>query len=160
MSHTTNICLWSAILGIKLNKHCALHRTAVICILHTGRFGITIRETLRKKCFIITRVFQICLSEHGKIYLFSGNFLQNQRGKKETNKHLLESPLLKTLDTIGDCQKPVFSIDVAHHMHKLTNLWKFELNWSSKLQDNNERKNTLVTQSFVLSDAWFRDLKF
>ena len=46
-------------------------------------------------------------------------------------------------------------------MHKITNLWKFELNRSSKLLDNNERKkNTLVTRSCVLSDAWFRDLKF
>ena len=28
-----------------------------------------------------------------------------------------------------------------------------------KLRDNNGRKNTLVTQSCVLSDAWFRDLQ-
>ena len=34
-------------------------------------------------------------------------------------------------------------------MHKTTNLWKFELDWSSELQD--ERKNTLVTQSCVTS---------
>ena len=32
-------------------------------------------------------------------------------------------------------------------MHKITNLWNFELNWSSKLKDNKERKNTLVTRS-------------
>ena len=44
-------------------------------------------------------------------------------------------------------------------MHKITNLWKFEPNWSSKLRDNNGRKNTIVTQSRVLSDAWFWDLK-
>ena len=44
-------------------------------------------------------------------------------------------------------------------MHTITNLWKFELNWSSKLRDNNERKNTLVTQSSVRLDGWFRDLK-
>ena len=42
---------------------------------------------------------------------------------------------------------------------KWVNLWKFELNWSSKLRDNNERKTTLFTRSCVLSDAWFRDLK-
>ena len=36
----------------------------------------------------------------------------------------------------------------------------FKLNRSSKLRDNNERKNTLITRSCVLSDAWFRDLKF
>ena len=44
-------------------------------------------------------------------------------------------------------------------MQKITNLWKFELNRSSKLRDDNERKITLVTRSCVLSDAWFRDLK-
>jgi hypothetical protein len=67
---------------------------------------------------------------------------------------------LKTLDTIGNCQRPVFSLRVSQHMHKTTNLWKFELNRSSKLRDNSERKNTLVTGSCVLLDASFRDLKF
>ena len=47
---------------------------------------------------------------------------------------------LKTLDTIGNCQRPVFSLGVSQHMHKITKLWKFELNWSLKLRDNNERK--------------------
>ena len=28
-------------------------------------------------------------------------------------------------------------------MHKITNLWKFELNWSLKLRDNYERKKPL-----------------
>ena len=42
-------------------------------------------------------------------------------------------------------------------MHKITNLWKFELNRSSKLQDNNERKSTLVTQICVRLDGWLRD---
>ena len=53
---------------------------------------------------------------------------------------------LKTLDTIGNCQRPVFSIGVSEHTHKITNLSKFELNRSSKLGDINEKKkkNTLV----------------
>ena len=54
---------------------------------------------------------------------------------------------LKTLDTVGNCQRPVFSHGVSQHMHKITNLWKFELNWSLKLLDNYERKNTLVTRN-------------
>ena len=29
--------------------------------------------------------------------------------------------------------RPIFSLGVARHMHKITNLWKFELNWLSKL---------------------------
>ena len=40
------------------------------------------------------------------------------------------------------------------NVHKITELWKFELNWSSKLQDNNVRKNTLVARNCMLLDAW------
>ena len=56
--------------------------------------------------------------------------------------HVYDGPAvtLKTQDTIGNCQRPVFSLGVSQHMHKITNLWKFELNWLSKLRDNNERK--------------------
>ena len=63
----------------------------------------------------------------------------------QTNIHL------NTLDTIGNCQRLAFTVSVSQHMHKITNLWKFELNRSSKLRDNYERKNTLVTRSCVLS---------
>ena len=31
---------------------------------------------------------------------------------------------LKTLDDIGNCQRPVFSLGVSQHMHKITNLGK------------------------------------
>ena len=47
---------------------------------------------------------------------------------------------LKAVDTIGNCQRLAFTVGVSQHMHKITNLWKFELNRSSKLRDNNERK--------------------
>ena len=57
------------------------------------------------------------------------------------------------------CQRQVSSLGVSQHMHEITNQWKFELSWSSKLRNNNEIKNTLVTWSCVLSVAWFRDLK-
>ena len=67
--------------------------------------------------------------------------------------------MLKALDTIGKCQRLVFSFGVSQHMHKITNRWKFELNCSSKLQDNNGRETTLVTQSCVLSVSWFRGIK-
>ena len=50
--------------------------------------------------------------------------------------------ILKTLDTICNCQRLAFTVVVSQHMHKITNLWKFELNQSSQLQDNNERKNS------------------
>ena len=35
-------------------------------------------------------------------------------------------------------------------MHKITNLWKFELNWSSELGENDERKNTLVGRICII----------
>ena len=39
------------------------------------------------------------------------------------------------VDTIGNCQRPVFSLDVSHHMHhEITNLSTFKLNRSSKLR--------------------------
>ena len=31
---------------------------------------------------------------------------------------------LKTLDTIGNCRRPVFSLGASQHMHKVTNLYK------------------------------------
>ena len=67
---------------------------------------------------------------------------------------------LKTLDTIGICQRQVFSLGVSQHMRNKTNLLMFELNRSSKLRDNNERQNNLFTRSCLLSDAWFGNLKF
>ena len=66
----------------------------------------------------------------------------------------------KAVDTIGNCQRLAFTVGVSQHMHKIKNLWKFELNRSSNLRDNNERKNTLVTQTCVRLDGWFRDHKF
>ena len=44
------------------------------------------------------------------------------------------------MDTIGNCQRLASTVGVSQHMHKITNLWKFELNRSSKLRDNNERR--------------------
>ena len=38
-------------------------------------------------------------------------------------------------------------------MHKITNLWKFGLNWSLKLRENNERKKHPRRTSFVLLNA-------
>ena len=47
---------------------------------------------------------------------------------------------LQAVDTIGNCQRLAFTVGVSQHMNKTTNLWKIELNRSSKLRDNNERK--------------------
>ena len=43
---------------------------------------------------------------------------------------------LKGRHTIGNCQRPVFSLGVSHHSHKITILWKFGLNQLSKLREN------------------------
>ena len=80
--------------------------------------------------------------------------------EKPTSPEVCLKPIfhvLKTLDTIGNCQRPVISLVVSQHtcMHKITSLCKFEVNWSSKLRDNYERKITLLTRSCALSDARF-----
>ena len=41
----------------------------------------------------------------------------------------------------------------SQHIHKITNLWKSELNWWSKLQEINWRKKKPCRTSCVLSDA-------
>ena len=46
------------------------------------------------------------------------------------------------MDNIDSCQRPVFSLGVSQHKLKLTNLWKFELNWSSELRGNNDKEKT------------------
>ena len=66
--------------------------------------------------------------------------------------------LVKALDTFGNCQRPVFSFGVSQHMHKIINLWTFELIWSSKMEENNDRKKQSCRTSCLLSDAWNRDL--
>ena len=50
------------------------------------------------------------------------------------------SCLLKAVDTICSCQRLAFTVCVSQHSHKITNLWKFELDWSLELRDNYERK--------------------
>ena len=61
---------------------------------------------------------------------------------------------LKPVDTNGNCQRHVFLLGVSQQMHKITKLGNIELNyWLSKLRDNNERKDSLVTRSCVLLDA-------
>ena len=45
-------------------------------------------------------------------------------------------------------------------MHNVANLWKFELNRSSKLPENYGKKTTNVTRNYVLSDARLWNLKF
>ena len=36
--------------------------------------------------------------------------------------YLFHLSVLKAVDTIGNCQRPVFSLGVSQHKHKITNL--------------------------------------
>ena len=58
-----------------------------------------------------------------------------------------------SLDSIGNCQRPVFSLGVSQHMHKISKPVKILAQLAAKLRDNIERKKNLVTQSCVLLDA-------
>ena len=59
---------------------------------------------------------------------------------------------LKALDTFGNCQRPVLSFGVSKHMHKIISLWNLRLNWSLKLQENDEWKKHPCCLKFVLSN--------
>ena len=48
--------------------------------------------------------------------------------------------MLKALDTFGNCQRPVFLLGVSQQMQQKTKTIVF--NWSSKMLENNDRKNT------------------
>ena len=63
--------------------------------------------------------------------------------------HQPDDSFLKAVDTIGNCQRLAFTVGVSQHMHKITNLWKFELNRSSKLRDNNKRKKSPLSHGVV-----------
>jgi hypothetical protein len=63
---------------------------------------------------------------------------------------------LKTLDTIGNFQRPVFSLAVSQHMHKTTSLWKFQLNRSSSFQvldfeTSNSKSEVLKSNSWKIT---------
>ncbi len=51
---------------------------------------------------------------------------------------------LKAGYTFGNCQRPVSSLGVSQQIHQITNLWKFGLNWSSKLQEKKNHPNSLL----------------
>ena len=67
---------------------------------------------------------------------------------KRVQQIAISTPL-KALDTFGKCQRPVFSLDLSHHKHKITSLWKFGLNWSSKLRENDLKEKTPLFDEFV-----------
>ena len=75
-----------------------------------------------------------------------------QTGKAQQNN----MPVLKALDTFGTCvvvKDQSSHCGVFEHMYTITNLWKFGLDWSSKLPENNRKKTLLHILICVLSDA-------
>ena len=50
---------------------------------------------------------------------------------------------------VNALKRPIHFLSIVY----IINLWKFELNWSSKLRDNNERKNIIDTRSCVRLDG-------
>ena len=63
---------------------------------------------------------------------------------------------LKALYTFG-YWRPVFSLGVSHRQHQITSQWKFELNWSSILRQNDER-NTPLLDEFVCFQNGIKDI--
>ena len=93
-------------------------------------------------------------------HVSSANMYLQQTCNTETTKVSISIFLrlnLKALYTFCNCQRPVFSLSVSHYKHKITSLWKFGLNWSSKLRENVERKNILVCDEFVCFQIGIKD---
>ena len=138
--HAVNACLIPI---------CSLHGMAVTTIegvgsirtrLHpvqVGSFCFSLRVGLLVERFAVTPCEYLFWQAWYSSYfsLFSDVFCFLEKSGKMW---------LKTLDTIGNCQRRVFTVGLSQHMHKITNLWKFELNRSSKLRDINERKKTTL----------------
>ena len=67
---------------------------------------------------------------------------------KKTQKKPKKKRYLKPVDTIGNCQRPVFSLAVSQHMHKITNLCSIGRRCCKIiLLFTKKEKNTLETQS-------------
>ena len=70
---------------------------------------------------------------------------------EEWGSHLV----LKALDTFVYCQRSIFLLGVSQHIvHKITNMREFGLIWTSKLQENIERKKHPRLHKFVCFNAW------
>ena len=85
-------------------------------------------KQLITQCYTILGMYLVYTDNNKGIILYV------KEGSDYYKLELYSMSELKTLDTFT-CQRPVFSLGVSQHMHTMTNLWKFELNWSSKLQE-------------------------
>ena len=88
------------------------------------------------------------------IWLHSSQRLQLLTGTLEHS-----ATTLKTLDTIGDCQRPVYSLGVSQQMHKITNLWKFELSWLCEVARYKWKKKTPLSHHGRTKLCAFRCLR-
>ena len=77
------------------------------------------------------QTLQVCQFMY--MYMFYGGYIECWHCIVGKNRFC--NVPLKTMDTIGKCQRPVFSLGVSQ-----TNLWKFELDWSLELWVDYERK--------------------
>ena len=70
---------------------------------------------------------------------------------------------LKALGTFGNCLRPVLSLGVFKHMHKITHLWNVGPNWSPSCKSILEKTALLHTfvcvqlKSFII---WVRNYLF
>ena len=60
-------------------------------------------------------------------YKLQGRFSKNKSTQQsmvlpQTGHALIQVDVLKTVDTIGNCQRLAFTVGVSQHMHTITNL--------------------------------------
>ena len=82
------------------------------------------------------------VSIHGEEQMVSMQKFYSKCSFSSKSVYFTMAPLVFVNDT-GHyllLSKPVFSLGLSQHTHKITNLWTFELSWSSELREINERK--------------------
>ena len=78
-------------------------------------------------------------------HFFSSVFINCKHPCKFPLETFLRSTFfsLKTVYAIGNFQRPDLLPTVYEHIHKVTNLWKFELDWSSETRSKKKKKMML-----------------
>ena len=110
----------------------------VLLLLNVHHMGFSCSDYFSYS-LLLWKKKQTCLGPFGRIW---GWKLTLDHGPEASDSS--HGPL-KTLDTIGNCQRPVFSLAVSQHMHKKQTCENLSLIGHRSCEITMKEKNTLVT---------------
>ena len=112
-------------LDITVYRKCPMHLNGRFT--HCENLGGRYSKNTYKTCWqICMHYWKTKIEHHLSSFIFINWF--SKSFQFEWEKLFLVLNRLKTVDTTGYCQRPVFSFGVSQHMHKITNLWKLGFN--------------------------------